>query len=111
MRANTTMDITMSKFLAMGMGWQEVVYRSTQRPAEVIRRPKLGHIGVGADADIAILNVREGDFGFVDSGLARIKGNQKVECRLTMCAGKIVWDDEGISTLAWEEAGDYKHVP
>ena len=111
MRANTTMDITMSKFLAMGMGWQEVVYRSTQRPAEVIRRPKLGHIGVGADADIAILNVREGDFGFVDSGLARIKGNQKVECRLTMCAGKIVWDDEGISTLSWEEAGDYKHVP
>lgn len=111
MRANATMDITMSKFLAMGMGLQEVIYRSTQKPAEVIRRPELGNLSIGAGADIAILQVHEGEFGYVDSGCARHSGTQKIECRVTLCGGAIVWDDYGITTLGWEEAGDYKRVP
>ncbi|MBT3342164.1 MAG: amidohydrolase/deacetylase family metallohydrolase [Gemmatimonadetes bacterium] len=110
MRANATMDITMSKFLAMGMGLQEVIYRSTQKPAEVIRRPELGNLSIGAGADVAILEVREGEFGFVDSGSARHPGTEKIECRVTLRDGRIVWDDYGITTLAWDEAGDYKRV-
>lgn len=108
MRANATMTTTMAKFLAMGMPWQEVVYRSTQKPAEVIRRPELGHIGVGAEADLAILQLLDGEFGFVDSGRAKMTGQQKVECRLTLRTGEVLWDDEGLSCQAWEDAGDYK---
>ena len=111
MRPDATMTSTMSKFLAMGMPLQEVVYRSTQKPAEVIRRPELGHLSVGAEADVAVLELREGAFGFVDSGRARIDGSQKLECRMTLRAGGIVWDDQGASSPLWSEVpGDYRHV-
>ena len=79
MRPNATMTPTMSKFLAMGMPLQEVIYRSTQKPAEVIRRTELGHLSVGAEADVAVLELCEGEFGFVDSGKARINGGQKLD--------------------------------
>ena len=111
MRPNATMTPTMSKFLAMGMPLQEVIYRSTQKPAEVIRRTELGHLSVGAEADVAVLELCEGEFGFVDSGKARINGGQKLECRLTLRAGQVVWDDEGISTSLWSDAPpDYRHL-
>ena len=77
----------MSKFLGLGMPLQEVVYRSTHKPAEVIRHPQLGHLSIGAEADLAAFALHEGDFAFVDSGRARMKGRQKLECELTLRAG------------------------
>ena len=111
MRANALMPITMGKFLAMGMPFQEVIYRSTQKPAEVIRRPELGHLTPGAEADIAVLELKEGDFGFVDSGGARLQGSQNLECHLTLRAGRVVWDLNGRSRPSWEESGDYRQLP
>ena len=111
MRPNATMVSTMDKYLAMGMPLNEVVYRSTQKPAEVIRRPELGQIGVGAEADIAVLEIEEGQYGLVDSGRARMSATQKTSCRVTLRAGQVVWDEYGLSCLPWEEAGDYKMLP
>jgi dihydroorotase len=108
MRPNATMVSTMDKYLAMGMPLNEVVYRSTQRPAEVIRRPELGQIGVGAEADIAVLEIEEGQYGLVDSGRARMSATQKTSCRVTLRAGQVVWDEYGLSCPRWEDAGDYK---
>ncbi|HIL11203.1 MAG TPA: hypothetical protein EYG11_21115, partial [Candidatus Latescibacteria bacterium] len=110
LRPNATMNATMSKFLAMGMPLQEVIYRSTQRPAEVIRRTELGHLSVGAAADVAVLELLEGDYGFVDSGRARIDGAQKLECRMTLKAGEVVWDEYGKSCPWWADAGEYKRA-
>ncbi|MDP6175514.1 MAG: amidohydrolase family protein, partial [Rhodospirillales bacterium] len=110
MLPNATMPITLSKFLALGMPLAEVIYRSTQKPAEVIGRPDLGHLGVGAEADVAAFALREGDFGFVDSGLARLQGTQKLECHMTLRAGQIVWDLNGLSRPDWEEAGEYHRL-
>ena len=110
MLPNATMPITLSKFLALGMPLVEVIYRSTQKPAEVIGRPDLGHLGVGAEADVAAFALREGDFGFVDSGLARLPGTQKLECHMTLRAGQIVWDLNGLSRPDWEEAGEYHRL-
>ena len=110
MLPNATMPITMSKFLALGMSLQEVIYRSTQKSAEVIRRPELGHLTPGAEADIAVLAVHEGDFGFVDSGRARMPGRQKLECELTVRAGQIVWDLNGRSRPDWDGIGDYRNT-
>ncbi|MEE2629091.1 MAG: hypothetical protein VX670_11560, partial [Candidatus Latescibacterota bacterium] len=90
MRPDAIMPTTMAKFLALGMPLQEVVYRSTARPAEVIRRPELGHLSVGSEADIAVFDLVEGDFGFVDSGGARLDGSQRLECELTLRAGRVV---------------------
>jgi len=108
---DATMPTTMSKFLAMGMPLHEVVRRSTQRPAEVLGRPELGHLGPGAAADVAAFSLHQGDFGFVDSGGARLPGTQRLCCELTLRAGRIVWDANGRSRPDWRTAGRYQRLP
>jgi dihydroorotase len=92
----------LSKFLNMGMSVQEVIARATSAPANVIKRPDLGNLSVGSDADVAVFNVRKGDFGFLDVRGTKLKGTQKLEAELTMRAGKIVWDLNGISAPLWD---------
>ena len=91
----------LSKFMAMGFTLPEVIERATWAPARVISRPDLGHLSVGAEADVAVLNLREGDFGFVDVRRARLKGDRKLEAELTIRAGRVVWDLNGISMDAF----------
>ncbi|MBA4054047.1 MAG: amidohydrolase/deacetylase family metallohydrolase [Marivirga sp.] len=92
----------MSKFLNMGMTLQEVVDRATWAPANVIKRTELGSLSIGSDADVAVLNVRKGDFGFIDIRGTKLKGTQKLETELTLRAGKIVWDLNGIGAAMWD---------
>lgn len=91
----------MSKFLVMGMDMQHVIQASTWKPAQVIQREDLGHLTVGAVADIAVLNLREGQFGFIDSGGYKMDGNKKLECEMTIREGEIVYDLNGISRPYW----------
>ena len=95
---------TMSKLLCMGMPLDEVIYRSTVTPAQEIGHPELGHLSVGAEADIAVLELCEGEFGYVDCGQARMSGSRKLSCEMTLRAGEIVYDVNGRSAPAWEEA-------
>jgi dihydroorotase len=97
------MSNVMSKFLNMGMSLQDVILRSTWNPANVIKRTDLGNLSVGSDADVTVFNVRKGDFGFLDVRKTKLKGTQKLEAELTIRAGKIVWDLNGISAPSWEE--------
>ena len=60
------------------MPLQEVVYRSTHQPAKVLRRLELGRLSVGAEADLAVFSLHNGVFCFVDSGPARMRGQQKL---------------------------------
>ena len=94
---------TMSKFLNLGMPLQDVVRANTARAAEVIKRPDLGHLGVGTEADIAVLNVRTGKFGFIDIAGGKMPGDQKLECELTVKGGQVVWDLNGISRPLWSD--------
>ena len=87
----------MSKFLVMGMNLKSVITASTWKPAQVIKREELGHLSVGAIADIAVLNIREGNFGFYDKTGFKITGKQKFECEMTIKGGKIVYDLNGIA--------------
>ena len=93
----------MSKFLNMGMSLQDVVARSTWAPAVYIQKEELGHLSVGAGADIALLNLQEGDFGFADTKGWKINGNKKLECELTLREGKVVWDLNGMSMQEWNK--------
>lgn len=97
------MSNVMSKFLALGLSLQEVILRSTWNPAQVIKRPALGNLDIGAEADIAVFSVRKGDFGFTDIRNTRLKGTQKLEAELTLRAGKVVWDLNGIAAQPWEQ--------
>ena len=94
---------TMSKFLNMGMPLRDVIRSNTARAAEVIKRPDLGHLGVGAEADIAVLNLRRGTFGFIDTEGGKLTGDQKLECELTVKGGQVVWDLNGMSHQLWTE--------
>jgi dihydroorotase len=87
----------LSKFMAIGMSLEEVIARATWEPARVIYRPDLGHLSVGAEADIAVLNLREGNFGYTDVRRKRVNSPQKLEAELTLRAGRIVWDLNGIT--------------
>src|SRR4030095_2139453 len=79
----------MSKFLNLGMTLQDVVLRSTWNPAQEIKRPDLGHLSVGSVADLAVLRVQKGDFGFVDVGGGKLKGTERLECELTLRQGQV----------------------
>ena len=94
---------TMSKFLNMGMPLKDAIKANTAKAAEAIKRPDLGHLGVGADADVAVLTLRRGRFGFVDVGGGKLLGDQKLECELTVKGGQVVWDLNGISRPLWNE--------
>lgn len=93
----------MSKYLNMGMSVQDIIFRATWNSANSIKRPDLGQLSEGADADLAVLNVRSGNFGFIDAGGARMDGNQKFEAEMTIRAGKIVWDLNGLAARDWSK--------
>ena len=98
------MQTTMSKMLNIGMPLQEVIQRSTVEPAKEIGHPELGHLSVGAEADVAAFRQLEGEFSFVDCGHAKMLGDRKLECALTLRAGKVVFDPGGLSMPLWEKA-------
>jgi dihydroorotase len=95
---------TMSKFLNLGMPLAEVIKANTSRAADVIKRPELGNLSVGGEADIAVLNLRRGTFGFTDTAGGKLVGTQKLECELTMKGGQVVWDLNGISRPLWSDS-------
>jgi dihydroorotase len=91
----------MSKFLNMGLSIQEVIAATTSQPAKYIQRKDLGHLSVGGLADVTLMNIRKGDFGFIDTRGKRMKGNQKLECELTLRDGKVVYDLNGLASSDW----------
>jgi dihydroorotase len=91
----------MSKFLALGLSPDDVIVRSTWNPAREIHHEELGNLAVGSPADVAVLRVATGDFGFSDMYDARMSGHQKFECELTVKAGKIVYNLNGLGSLDW----------
>ncbi len=93
----------MSKFLNMGMPLSEVIAAATWNAAQAIHQDSLGHLSEGAEADIAVLNLQEGSFGFIDVGGYRLDGSRKLTCELTLRQGDIVWDLNGLSRPYWIE--------
>jgi dihydroorotase len=91
----------MSKFLALGLSIEDVIVRSTWNPALEINQQQLGHLSIGAPADIAVLRLELGEFGFLDMFGARLPGNQKLTCEMTLRDGRIVYELNGLSRPAW----------
>lgn len=85
----------MDKFIAMGMPLSKVIEASTWKPAQIIKRTELGNLSEGAPADIAVLGIRQGDFGLFDYIGHRIASQQRLECELTVRDGTIVYDYNG----------------
>lgn len=96
----------MDKFLAMGMSLDDVILRSTWNPAKEIQHRELGNLSVGSPADVAVLRVEKGDFGFVDMFNKKLMGNEKLICELTIRGGKVVYDLNGITRDLWNAPPD-----
>lgn len=91
------MLVVMDKFIAMGMDFKEVIAASTWQPAQLIKREELGHLSVGAPADIAVLGMRQGDFGLFDYIGYRLPSTQRLECEITVRDGRVVYDSNGLA--------------
>ena len=92
----------MDKLLALGGSLDEVIEWSTWNPAREIQHEELGNLSIGSEADIAVLSVTTGNFGFTDMYGARLDGKRRLECQLTVRGGKIVYDLNGISRPEWK---------
>ena len=101
----------MGKFLAMGLSLHEVIARSTWNPAREIRQEGLGHLSIGAVADVAVLRLERGRFGFVDMYGARMDAGERLTCELTVRDGKVVFDLNGLSRPDWRSLpADYRQT-
>jgi dihydroorotase len=91
----------MSKFLALGMPLREVVAANTWNAAKAIGQDALGHLSVGAVADVAVLGIERGEFGFVDTRGTRLDGTERLRCELTLFGGEVVYDLNGRTSPEW----------
>jgi dihydroorotase len=91
----------MSKFLAMGMPLDEIIAANTWSAAKAIQQQQLGNLSVGSVADVAVLRVENGTFGFVDMHGAKLTGNRRLRAELTVHNGKVVYDLNGLSRDEW----------
>src|SRR2546426_400528 len=79
----------MSKFLNLGFSLEQVVAMATATPAKIIGRlDKLGTLGIGAPADVSILELVEGPVDFVDTRKNARKGNRHLKPVATVRAGR-----------------------
>ena len=102
----------MSKFLAMGMPLDKVIAANTWNAARAIKKQEeLGHLSVGAVADVAVLRVEKGSFGFADQDGARLKGSERLRCELTIRDGKVVYDLNDMTGVEWDKLPrDYRNI-
>lgn len=92
----------MSKFLIHGVPLDEVIRKTTVEAAKAIRRTELGTLTVGAEADVAVLRVEKGKFGYLDNRKQRVMGDQRLTTEMTVRAGKVVYDLNGLASDDWK---------
>jgi dihydroorotase len=100
------MVTTMSKMLVLGVPLQEVIRESTINPALSIKHPELGHLSIGAVADIAVLNLMSGKFNYADASSGKFEGSQRLFCEMTLKNGKTVWDWNARTATDYRRMGD-----
>ena len=96
------MTNTMSKMLNLGSPLDQVIQMSTWNPAREIKRSDLGHLDVGAEADVAVVRLDRGRFGFIDSAGASNMGDKLIVTELTLRKGRVVWDLNARASESWK---------
>ncbi|MCC6395348.1 MAG: amidohydrolase/deacetylase family metallohydrolase [Bryobacterales bacterium] len=83
------MPTTMSKLLYLGMSVDDVILRTTANPAKVVNRVEgMGQIKVGGPADLALLEVEEGQFRLIDSQRNAVSATKRFVSRGTIVRGR-----------------------
>jgi dihydroorotase len=112
MGPRSDMSNCITKMMALGMGLPDAIERSTVAPAKAIQKfPQLGTLGEGKEADIAVFRVEKGAFALRDAWKKKMLATEQLTPILTVRAGKIVVDLEGLGFPEWQEAGEYVSIP
>jgi dihydroorotase len=81
---------TLSKFLLLGMSLQDVIARATVNSARVFNfGASIGSLKPGAEADVSVLELKEGKFTFTDSDGKSRMGRSKLAAVKTVKGGKV----------------------
>jgi dihydroorotase len=94
----------MSKLLHCGVGLVDLVRMASEAPARAMRRPELGHLGVGACADLSLLRIAEVALPFVDALGERRDGVRLLRPVGLVRAGQ--WHDP--APRPWEMVGEMR---
>jgi len=79
----------MSKLLGYGMTVPEAVARATWNPSRIFPAfSDRGTLNVGSTADVAVLELRDGTFEFLDNFKNKVTGHQRFFPSATILAGK-----------------------
>ena len=87
---------TMSKLLHFGMSLDDLVLRATAAPAKIMGyEGTVGTLKPGANADIALLERRTGNFPMTDSDGNTVTAKERLIARMTLKDGRITYERSG----------------
>jgi dihydroorotase len=79
----------LSKFMATGLSLEQVIAAATARPAELMGcAGEIGTLAPGARADLAVFELEQGSFEFIDVEGASRTGSQRLVNVATLIAGR-----------------------
>ena len=81
---------TLSEFLLLGMNLHDVIARATVNSSRVFDfGASIGTLKPGSEADVSVLELRDGEFTFTDSDGKSRTGGSKLEAMTTVRGGKV----------------------
>ena len=104
-RANTVHSMTemMTRFLAMGFTFDQVVTMSTENPAKAAGvADRLGTLAVGKQADLSVLEIKDGDWVLYDILRDPKKSDKAVVPVMAIKKGEVYEAGWGPRTWGWE---------
>jgi predicted amidohydrolase len=102
-----SMTRTLSLHLNRAEPFTELIEGATVRAAKAIGREDLGVLKAGAEADIALFSIEQGEFPLADEDGRRLAAKARVICVMTIRKGDVVWDLHGLSIREWTQSGRY----
>jgi dihydroorotase len=84
---------TMTKLLHFGMPLAEIVRRATSVPARILGyEGTVGTLKLGANADISVFELRDGDYELRDSDGNKITAKRRLLTHLTLKDGRVWYE-------------------
>ena len=84
---------TMSKLLHFGMSLPDIVRRATSAPAKILGyEGTVGTLRPGANADISLLELRDGNFDLTDSEGSTITAKRRLLAQMTLRDGRVCYE-------------------
>jgi dihydroorotase len=97
----------LSKFLALGMSFRDVIERATTRPAAAMGlSDELGTLKAGAIADVAIFHIDRGSFVFYDVHMNACTGHELIRNTMTLLGGRTLPRTPDRPPAPWIELSD-----